>query len=390
MHYIFSISRLGFYTEAMGEGCTVVSYEGKVLDASASALSMGVKVGSQISEAKAVVRSEGRFVPFVFDDFRAARDEWLDKCLSYSDRIESPMPHEAYIDLTGHPRPSEAASSLLQELGGDMVAGLAPSKWLARLAARPVATAPSLAGFPVIEAVRDVTEFLQPVPTSLLTPVPVAHRERLEFLGYRWVREVALAPLGVLLGQFGRDAFTIHEAAQGRIADAVVPNYPPSSLSMRIDFERGCDDSTLIDDAVAQVTRHLAVELCDRDSTAEEVLVSIERELGPPYVARRKFGKPVQAATPLRVAVQALIGQSALDFEPVAIRVTLIGLKKSPRGQKTLLGQASTFERQRSCESALGSLKAAYGHSVVQKAGELRLPRRELVLRAWKRATGWS
>ena len=37
----------------------------------------------------------------------------------------------------------------------------------------------------------------------------------------------------------------------------------------------------------------------------------------------------------------------------------------------------------------LGCLRAEYGDGVVRKAVEVAVPRRELVLRAWKRATGW-
>lgn len=390
MHYILYVSRPGFYSEAAGGECTIVSYEGKVLDAGSGALRMGVKIGSPLSEAKAVVRSDGRVVPYQADDYQRQRDEWLDQCLAYSDSIESPMPHEAFIDLTGHPRPSETASSLLVQLGRRVTAGLAPSKWVAKLAARDVQPLPRVNGLGVVDAVRDVPGFLRNVPTALLAPVPVPHRERLEFLGYRWVREVAEAPLGVLLGQFGRDAFTIHEAAHGRSADLVVPNYPASSVSARVDFGASLDDSTILDQAVLEVTQTLSSDLCARDVTADELLVSIESESSAPLVSRRKFGKPVQSATPLRVAVQALIQQAKLALPPTALRVTLIGLKKAPRGQRTLLCVASVFERQRACDAALGTLKAAYGGGVVQKAEEIKLPRRELVLRTWKRATGWS
>jgi len=50
---------------------------------------------------------------------------------------------------------------------------------------------------------------------------------------------------------------------------------------------------------------------------------------------------------------------------------------------------AGTEERARSCDVSVRCLHAAYGEGTVKKAVELKVPRRELVLRVWKRATGW-
>jgi hypothetical protein len=222
-----------------------------------------------------------------------------------------------------------------------------------------------------------------------LLPVAPEHRQRLEFLGYRWVREVATAGMGVLLGQFGKDTFLIHEAARGRALDAVVPGYPRDAMSARIAFACPLTDRLQLEEAVARLCAELSSELCTRDATAEELAVFFEPEHGPPLVQRRKLGRPVQAATPLRVAVQALWGKVPLATPPVSVKVLLSGLKKAPRGQVSLVGMAGKDERARSCDVSVRCLRAAYGEETVKKAVELKVPRRELVLRAWKRATGW-
>lgn len=367
----------------------VVHREGVVLDAGEGAIGRGVKVGQALSEAKAVLRDDGAYVLYREEEFLAARDAWLDVCAAFSDVIEPVTPHEAFIDLTGHPEPRETGEALLGHLQGELTAGLAPGKWVARLAARGIDRDALQAGLPVIEQVRDVPAFLSDVPTAYLLPVPPEHRQRLEFLGYRWVREVATAGIGVLSAQFGRDAFLIHEAARGRALDAVVPGYPREAVSARVAFDCPLTDRLQLEEAVNRVCAELSSELCSRDATAEELAVFFEPENGPPIVSRRKLGKPVQAATPLRVAVHALWSNVPLASPPVAVKVLLSGLKKAPRGQVSLHGLAGKEERSRSCDVSVRCLRAAFGEETVKKAVELKVPRRELVLRVWKRATGW-
>jgi len=384
MHYILYLGLVGFYTKAV-KGCapskpTVVHLDGKVIDLCEAAQALGVAVGCALSEAKAVLRETGRMIAYQEEDYTMARDAWLDVCLSYSDGVEFGMPHEAYIDLSGHPDPGDVAHLLIVQLDRRLVAGLAPGKWVARLAAREVC--------PILP-VTNVSEFLSNVPTALLSPVSPEHRQRLEFLGYRWVREVAKAPMGVLTEQFGRDAFLIHESSRGRAHDDVVPNYPNGAISERVSFERPVSDRLVLEEAVTTLTAVLSAELCARDVTAEQIGVYFEQETGFPLALMRKLGKPLQSATPLRVAVHSLWERSGLSFPPIGLRIVLSGIKKAPRGQKSLMGMAGASERLRSCDSAVGCLRAAYGDGVVRKAVEVAVPRRELVLRAWKRATGW-
>ena len=363
----------------------VVHHDGSVLDADTALLSQGVSLGGTLSEAKTILRDSARFVRYSEDDYVLARNHWLDFCLAYSDRIEHAMPHEAYIDLTGHPDPADLACSLVKSLGMPLECGLAPGKWVARLASQRIDECR-----PNIVPVRCVPTFLMEVPTASLSPVPHEHRQRLEFLGYRWVRELRAASMSVLKGQFGKDAFLIYEATRGRALDSVVPNYPLRAVSRKVCFDAPVSNSLTLDEAVVRLSAELAHDLCSHDQTAEEIRVFFEDEDGRHHMTGRKFAQPVQSATSLCVAVRALWKQALLSFPPMGVRILLSGLKRAPRGQKSLLGFPNDSERARSCESTLGCLRAAFGETVVQKAGELTVPRRELVLRAWKRATGWN
>ncbi len=396
MNFILYVGLTRFYSsvvKAQAEDtrrAIVVHAQGRVLDCCENASVRGVACGAQLSEAKAVLREDGHFVVYQEDDYIARRNEWLDQCLAFCDGLETGMPHEAFIDLTPHPDPGEIAAILLRSLPGPGVtAAIGPAKWIARLAAQPLDHRALAIGVDTVPCVTDAKRLLKSVPTALLSPLPLEHRARLEFLGYRWAREVAQAPHSALLEQFGRGAFLIVETANGRALDPPSPNYPQSAVSERVLFGGPVNDSLLVEAAVDEITASLAIELCTRDMTASAVTVYFERESAVPLSLERNFAKPVAAATPLRVAVKSLWSKAHLSFAPTGIRVLLRGLKRAPRGQKSLLGMIGQAEKERSCDASVRTLQCAFGERSVMRAVDLAVPRRELVLRAWRRATGW-
>lgn len=393
MHYILYVAIEGFYVAlAPGDGArpTVVHLDGTVLDACPLARERGVVPGTALSEAKSILREEGRILAFAHDAYQEARDAWLDVCLRFSDRIEPGLPHEAYVDLTGHARPERSADELLAGLSPrDLVAGLAPAKWIAQTEARNVDVRAALFGLPVTEATTDVKSFLGRIPTSLLLPLDPSHRERLCFLGYRWARDVARAGLHELRSQFGSDAIKIQETAQGRVLDQVVPVYPDRSLVVTLAFDRPLDDCVLLDQGFRHLAQQCASRLCETDQTAQGVIVRFESEEGDRAIAKREFAKPAYTATVLSTAFRALWDVSQCPFPPVTATVHLTRLRPSARRQRSFSGTESVVEKELTCDRVVRTLTAAYGDETLVRACDIRVPRRERLLRAWKHATGW-
>ncbi|MBS1713411.1 MAG: hypothetical protein JST30_03655 [Armatimonadetes bacterium] len=393
MHYILYVALEGFYVADQDDGsgrATVVHQDSTVLDACRLARERGVVPGTALSEAKSILREEGRFLAFSPDVYARAREEWLDTCLRFSDRIEPGRPHEAYVDLTGHARPARAADELLAALAPRQpVAGLAPAKWIARVEARSVDVGAAAFGLPVMEALTDVASFLGRIPTTLLLPIAAPYRERLCFLGYRWTRDVARAGLHELRSQFGSDAIAIQEAAQGRVLDQVAPSYPERSLTVSLEFGAALDDRVVLDLGLRHLAQRCAARLCETDQTAQGVVARFESEDGASALGKREFAKPAQTATVLAAALHALWDTSRCPFPPVSATVHLTRLRPAPRSQRSFTGTESYAERSQTCDRVVRTLTAAYGDGTLVKARDLRVPRRELVLRAWRHATGW-
>lgn len=388
----------GFYvqndknTSEGSPSALVVYHLGVVLDACPMACQMGVKIGSTLSEAKAILREKGRFVQFCVDDYAAPRNLWLDQLLSAVAGVEVEMPHRAYVDLTRHPNPESVASQLIrqvQQMGYSVRAGLARAKWISQLAASHIPPTPEVSGINVIEHIWDSTGFLNAFPTRMLLPILPDHRERLEFLGYRWVRDVAKAPLSLLIEQFGKHAYAIHACASGLTLDKVEPNYPQNSLMKEWNFGFPVSDSAVIAESIERLCGELSGILCSRDEMSQEMRVTFVSESDYAHTLFRRFARPVFRALSLQVAVMALAPPDQLPFAPVSIRILLSNNVSSVSYQRTLMGHQSAELRLSSCDGAIKSLQAAYGSEIVSPASCLTSPRRIEVMRVWKKATGW-
>jgi nucleotidyltransferase/DNA polymerase involved in DNA repair len=388
MHYIAHVRIARFYSSVLGlEGDArpaVVHRDGRVLDANEAALARHVRLDMPLSEAKAVV-PEGRFLPGEEEPYREAQAAWLDVCAEFTDVVEPEESHTAFLDLSAHPEPLPLLERLREELsarrGHEAALGMAPCRWIARLASLRTGLSPV--------AWRSPREFVAPFPVEELGPARPEHRKRLRFLGYPFIRDVAEVPLSILRPQFGEAALTIHRAAQGGGDARVEPLYPPASLADRIAFDGEVDSSEMLRAALGRLARRLGRRLSDRDLFGTRVEMFFEHEEGDVTPVRRTFVKPLQSPASLLAALGKM-AETPPERPPTAVRVRLPNLERARRVQQDLEGGRSVQERRRSVEAAFRHVRTVYGDGAVQVAGEMEEARRRRLLRAWKDATGWT
>lgn len=123
MNTILYVRREGFYVSALLArdpslfgAPLIVHHQGSVLDMNDAASARGIRLGMAEREAKTILRGEGKMIALKPEDFRAEASAWLDLCAEASDTVEPGLPHEAWVDLSGHPRPSETAWELLRRV----------------------------------------------------------------------------------------------------------------------------------------------------------------------------------------------------------------------------------------------------------------------------------
>jgi len=181
------------------------------------------------------------FVPPDFTRYRAASLLTREIFKRHTDLVEPLSLDEAYLDVTqnktGLPTATRVASiireQIHQELSLTASAGVAPNKFLAKLASdwrKPD-------GIFVIQP-DDVDTFLLPLPIGRLPGVGKVTQEKLEKLGIRTVSNLRGLNLPTLEDRFGRYGQRLYELSRGIDNSHVVPNRPTKSISAEDTFER--------------------------------------------------------------------------------------------------------------------------------------------------------
>ncbi|MCB1250219.1 MAG: DNA polymerase IV [Acidimicrobiales bacterium] len=163
---------------------------------------------------------------------------------------------EAFLDVTGaarlHGDGAQIAAALRQrvhdELGLGCSVGVAPSKFVAKLASEAAKPRASMAGIDpgpgvvVVEA-DDVVAFLHPLPVQALWGVGPKTLEKLRRMGVTTVGELAGLPVDALVASLGRAAGShLHELANGIDTREVVPDQEVRSISHEETFAHDLHD----------------------------------------------------------------------------------------------------------------------------------------------------
>ena len=158
----------------------------------------------------------------------------------HTDLIEPLSLDEAYLDVTenktGLPTATLVARTIReqirQELNLTASAGVAPNKFLAKLASdwrKPD-------GLFVIQP-EDIDAFLLPLPVGRLPGVGRVTGEKLAKLGVQTVEDLRKLDLPALEQNFGRYGLRLHELARGIDESEVIPDRPTQSISVEDTFE---------------------------------------------------------------------------------------------------------------------------------------------------------
>jgi len=184
---------------------------------------------------------EAIFVAPDFTRYRAVSRNVREIFKRHTDLIEPLSLDEAYLDVTENKTGLSTATlvartirqQIRQELDLTASAGVAPNKFLAKLASdwrKPD-------GLFVIRP-EDIDAFLLPLPVGRLPGVGKVTGEKLGKLGIQTVRDLRSVDLPALKRDFGRYGRRLHELARGIDRSEVVPDRPTQSISVEDTFEQ--------------------------------------------------------------------------------------------------------------------------------------------------------
>ena len=220
----------------------IVAWKGNrsvVCAASYEARKFGVRSAMPAVRAQRLC-PEASFVPPDFTRYRAVSKSVREIFQRHTDLIEPLSLDEAYLDVTanktGLPTATTVARTIReqirQELDLTASAGVAPNKFLAKLASdwrKPD-------GLFVIRP-EEVDAFLLPLPVGRLPGVGKVTEEKLVKVGIKTVSELRALDHSALENLFGRYGLRLYELARGIDDNPVVPDRPTRSISVEDTFE---------------------------------------------------------------------------------------------------------------------------------------------------------
>jgi DNA polymerase IV len=221
----------------------IVAWKGNrsvVCAASYEARKFGVRSAMPAVRAERLC-PDGIFIAPDFPRYRAVSRLTREIFKRHTDLVEPLSLDEAYLDVTenktGLPTATRVASTIREQIRQELQltasAGVAPNKFLAKLASdwrKPD-------GLFVIQP-EEVESFLLPLSVNRLPGVGKVTGARLEKLGIKTVREMRDVDIAMLDREFGRFGVRLHELSCGIDENPVVPNRPTKSISAEDTFER--------------------------------------------------------------------------------------------------------------------------------------------------------
>lgn len=377
---VASVEIKNFYaSQHRSDKPVVILSEGRVLDC--NQLATERKVLERMTERAARnILPDGEFVPWNAGDYRTQQHEWLDVCGRFTDVIEPSHQHTASLDLSLHPDAPSISLELSQSLTATQTTvniGIAKAKWVSKLATDPTNWSTVL---------MDPAAFISSLSVFELSPVPVEIQEKLVFLGYTTIGQVANIPFAVLLEQFGEFAFTIQQAARGSYCEPVLAKYPEDSMVDRFVFAGAVESSEVIREACVNWSQRLGRKLQRKSLAGTKLWLALESDAGEIKILTRTFSKPILCPRSM-LASLLLTLDGQIDQPLVSIRLHLKDLKQ------VSLYQPSLFEatkQERRINPALNHVRTVFGDQSVELGSQKEEQRRVKVLRMWKHATGWQ
>lgn len=381
--FVLYLEWQGFYADESLKEPQVVVRDKTVLDVNSAARRCGIAAGMSVDEARNIVPQVVRTV-WKEEDFVERQRAWLDLCLPFTHRIEPLDGHIAALDLSDHPRPREIAERMLEEIvaavGLPLRYGAACSKWMARLAAR---------GHDLVRAIENPEGYLSSLWVEELAPIESAHRERLAYLGYRKVGDVARLPLSILRAQFGEAGWRIMQAAKGTLADPVAACYPPDCAASAFVYDGAPESLEALQNGFRVLARELADGLADRNAVAKKVELTLWYEDGERTLLRRTFARSLATERDAMSALGLMLPEP--PEKPIErVCVSLPDLRKARRVQLDMEDRRSRTDAEESLGTAVMHVRTVFGEKAVLRGSEVVVPRWLRVRRAYRDAFGWA
>jgi len=295
----------------------------------------------------------------------------------YTDLIEPLSIDEAFLDVTGSKRLYGDAVDIAcrirrevrRELGLAISAGIAPNKFLAKLAtdlAKP-------------DGLREVTEsevmdFLDPLSVSRIWGVGKATAEKLGSLGIRTIAELREVDMANLKRLFGIQGEQLHRLSRGIDERRVNPESEVKSISQEVTFEQDVTDVDILWKELLRLSELVGYRLRRQGLRGATVMLKLRYGDFTTISRSSSTSDGLEEGSEIFAKAKELLRDTAAGVRPV--RLIGVGVSALRRG---LQAQASLFDepRQRPLSRVMDEVWERYGKNSLMRGTLLKQPKEQ-------------
>jgi DNA polymerase-4 len=295
----------------------------------------------------------------------------------FTARVEPLSIDEAFLDVTGCQRlfgPGDAIAARIRatvrgELGLAVSAGVAPNRFLAKLASE--AAKPD--GLKVVVP-AEVEAFLTPLPVSALWGVGGVTEQRLRARGVHTVADLRRLDQDTLRRLLGQTGETLYRLARGQDDRPVRPSRGVKSVSHEDTFAVDLVDAGALDQVLRDQSERVARRLRKQGLRGRRVTVKVRYGDFTTVTRSRTLAAGVDNGLYLYRTARELLSQTEAGRRSVRLLGVGVAEWSGGEGQGELFAAEADQGRRRALDGAVDRLRERFGGAVLGPADLAALP----------------
>jgi DNA polymerase-4 len=341
---------------------------GVVSSASYEARKFGVHSAQPMAEAMRLC-PHGVFLPVRMSRYKEVSSKVFEIYQRFTPLLEPLSIDEAFLDVTGSVLlfgdAAEMAATIkeavLREIGLTVSAGVAPSKFVAKIASdmeKPD-------GLTVVEP-HGVRAFLYPLPISRMWGVGKVTQAALKDLGVHTFGDLSRLPVEVLERRFGAHGRQMHLLSMGSDEREVVPEHAVKSVGHEETFLEDLEALTDIQREVLSLSEKVARRLRKLALSGKTVTLKVKYCDFTQITRSETLSQFTNDGMTLYGAARGLIEKTEAGKRPVRLLGVSLSLLKTCREDQLTLFGPELQEKRRMLNQALDGLQDKHGEGSVR------------------------
>jgi DNA polymerase-4 len=332
-----------------------------VLSASYDVRALGVHSAQPVAQAKQLA-PHALLIPPRQKRYAQLSKQVMGILREFTPLVEQVSVDEAYLDLSGSLRtwgtPERAAQAIRarirEELGLPASVGLAPTKFLAKMASG-LAKPDGIYSLPP----QAVASFLERLPVGKLFGVGKATAETLRMAGYESAGDLARADQADLARRFGTGIARLVPLARGEDPRPVQVGREEKSLGAEHTFSTDVTDRDVLDRTLLWLAHRVATRARTAERAGSVVAVKLRWTDFTTLNRQLHLTRPTDAASEIAEAAGRLVAGLSQPLPPV--RLVGVRLEElAPRGAGRQLSLLGEDDQRRDVEATMDAINTRF------------------------------